>query len=140
MLHIICLMCQECLSGNEKYLYWFCIERSSLVGSCERNNNDCPFGYWETVCSNWPTSGSFWLTSNPYGLSSTSVINNLLVIFKKVRLLRTFKSMRRLMNYFDQRYNSTKFPIIITENGISSRGNGTDQEPEVKIYFKGNNH
>ena len=41
------------------------------------------------------------------------------------------------MNYFDQRYNSTKYPIIITENGISSRGNGTDQEPEVKIYFKG---
>ena len=42
------------------------------------------------------------------------------------------------MNYFDQRYNSTKYPIIITENGISSRGNGTDHEPEVKIYFKGN--
>ena len=41
--------------------------------------------------------------------------------------------MRRLMNYFDQRYNSTNYPIIITENGISSRGNGTDQEPEVRF-------
>ena len=51
-------------------------------------------------------------------------------------LFRTFKSMRRLMNYFDQRYNSTKYPIIITENGISSRGNGTDQEPEVLFQVK----
>ena len=42
------------------------------------------------------------------------------------------------MNYFDQRYNSTNYPIIITENGISSRGNGTDLEPEVKILFKWN--
>ena len=40
-----------------------------------------------------------------------------------------------VVSYFDQRYNSTKYPIIITENGISSRGNGTDQEPEVRLFF-----
>ena len=57
----------------------------------------------------------------------------LLTLDSYVRIFRTFKSMRLLMNYFDQRYNSTKYPIIITENGISSRGNGTDQEPEVRF-------
>ena len=35
------------------------------------------------------------------------------------------------MNYIDQRYNSTEYPIIVTENGISSKGNGTDQDPEL---------
>ena len=58
---------------------------------------------------------------------------DLLTLDSYVRIFRTLKSMRLLMNYFDQRYNSTKYPIIITENGISSRGNGTDQEPEVRF-------
>ena len=35
------------------------------------------------------------------------------------------------MNYIDQRYNSTEYPIIVTENGISSKGNGTDEDPEL---------
>ena len=39
------------------------------------------------------------------------------------------------MNYFDRRYNSTKYPIIITENGISSRGNGTDHFPEPGYHL-----
>ena len=47
--------------------------------------------------------------------------------------------MRRLMNYLDQRYNSTEYPIIVTENGISSKGNGTDQgsynQLSIKKYF-----
>ena len=35
------------------------------------------------------------------------------------------------MQYIDQTYNSTKYPIIVTENGISSKGNGSDFEPEL---------
>ena len=35
------------------------------------------------------------------------------------------------MVYIDEKYNSTTYPIIVTENGISSRGNGTDLNPEL---------
>ena len=33
--------------------------------------------------------------------------------------------------YIDQTYDSQKYPIFVTENGISSRGNGTDLNPEL---------
>ena len=39
--------------------------------------------------------------------------------------------MRRLLNHTHLTYNSKKFPIYITENGISSAGNGTDLDPEL---------
>ena len=49
---------------------------------------------------------------------------------------KTLKSIRRLMNYLDQQYNSTQYPIIVTENGISSKGNGTDEDPELNDHWR----
>ena len=40
------------------------------------------------------------------------------------------------MNYLDQEYNSTRYPIIVTENGISSKGNGTDEDPELNDHWR----
>ena len=40
------------------------------------------------------------------------------------------------MNYLDQEYNSTQYPIIVTENGISSKGNGTDEDPELNDHWR----
>ena len=40
------------------------------------------------------------------------------------------------MNYLDQQYNSTQYPIIVTENGISSKGNGTDEDPELNDHWR----
>ena len=36
----------------------------------------------------------------------------------------------------DKIYNSTRFPILITENGISSKGNRTDLEPEINDQWR----
>ena len=41
-----------------------------------------------------------------------------------------------VMNYLDQEFNSTKYPIIVTENGISSKGNGTDEDPELNDHWR----
>lgn len=84
---------------------------TSLVGWCQAGTDGCDWGYYQTRCSNWPTAGSSWLASNPYGI-------------------------RRLMNYLDQEYNSTQYPIIVTENGISSKGNGTDEDPELNDHWR----
>jgi len=35
------------------------------------------------------------------------------------------------MKYIHETYDSNKYPIYITENGISSAGNGTDIHPEL---------
>lgn len=40
---------------------------TSLVSACSIGTKDCDFGFYESVCSNWPTAGSSWLSSNPYG-------------------------------------------------------------------------
>ena len=40
------------------------------------------------------------------------------------------------MNYLNQEYNSTQYPIIVTENGISSKGNGTDEDPELNDHWR----
>ena len=40
------------------------------------------------------------------------------------------------MNYLDQQYNSTQYPIIVTENGISSKGNGSDEDPELNDHWR----
>jgi len=84
---------------------------TSLVSACKAGTKGCDWGYTQTRCSNWPTAGSSWLASNPYG-------------------------MRRLMNYIGDRYNSTEYPIIVTENGISSKGNGTDMDPELNDQWR----
>ena len=49
---------------------------------------------------------------------------------------KTKQSIRRLMNYLDQEYNSTQYPIIVTENGISSKGNGSDEDPELNDHWR----
>ena len=40
---------------------------TSLVSKCQVGTEDCDFGFYESVCPNWPSSGSGWLYSNPYG-------------------------------------------------------------------------
>ena len=40
------------------------------------------------------------------------------------------------MNYLDLDYNSTQYPIIVTENGISSKGNGSDEDPELNDHWR----
>ena len=49
----------------------------------------------EYRCETWPTSGSEWLLSVPWG-------------------------HRYLLNYIHETYDSNKYPIYVTENGISS--------------------
>ena len=44
--------------------------------------------------------------------------------------------MRRLLKYIHDTYDSNKFPIYITENGISSAGNGTDHAPELSDQWR----
>merc|ERR1712062_525237 len=38
--------------------------------------------------------------------------------------------------YLHQKYDSSKYPILITENGISSKGNGTDEDPELNDRWR----
>ena len=63
------------------------------------------------TCPQWPQAGSEWLFSVPWGF-------------------------RRLLKYIDNRYNSTAVPIFVTENGISSTGNGTDSKPELNDQWR----
>ena len=57
-------------------------------------------------CDSWPTAGSSWLKSVPWGL-------------------------RKLLEYIHKKWDTNKYPIYITENGLSSKGNGTDSNPEL---------
>jgi len=84
---------------------------SSLVESCAIGSDNCGWGFREDGCSNWPQAGSSWLKSVPWGI-------------------------RSLVKYIDNRYDSKKYPIIITENGVSSKGNGTDLEPELNDQWR----
>ena len=49
---------------------------------------------------------------------------------------------RRLLKYIHDTYDSEKYPIFVTENGISSNhkdpknGNGTDMEPNLKDQWR----
>jgi len=72
----------------------------------------------ETVnCENWQFAGSDWLKKVPYGFGD---------------LLRTI----------DYKYNSNKYPIYVTENGLSSAhkvanpSNGTDVDPMLDDQFR----
>jgi len=82
-----------------------------LVEPCSIGSPNCPFGFQESVCANWPTSGSDWLKSVPWG-------------------------MRSLMKYIDRTYDTKRHPVFITENGISSKGNGTDMDPELDDIWR----
>jgi beta-glucosidase/6-phospho-beta-glucosidase/beta-galactosidase len=59
------------------------------------------------------TSGSSWLHVVPWGF-------------------------RNLLKYIHDRYDSTKHPIFVTENGVSSDGNGTDINPELDDDWRSN--
>ena len=56
---------------------------TNLVESCEFGSENCQFGFKESVCDNWPTSGSDWLRVVPWG-------------------------MRSVLKYIDETYNSKK--------------------------------
>ena len=77
-----------------------------LGGHC-----DHVFQIRSTTCSLWPTSGSSWLYSVPW-------------------------AFRRLLKYIHDTYDSQKYPIYHTENGISSRDNGTDFKPELNDQWR----
>jgi len=79
---------------------------TSLVEDCDNNGNNCGSSWNGLGCSEWPQAGSGWLFSVPWGF-------------------------RRILSYIDQTYDSNKYPVFVTENGISSRGNGTDLNPEL---------
>jgi len=66
-------------------------------------------------CPNWPVSGSEWLFSVPWGF-------------------------RRLLKYIHDTYDSNTYPIYVTENGISSAGNGTDHAPELNDQWRINHY
>ena len=68
-------------------------------------------------CEEWKTTGSSWLFPVPW-------------------------AFRSLLNFIDETYDSKKYPIFVTENGLSSRdddfggGNGTDLEPNLNDQFR----
>jgi len=68
-------------------------------------------------CENWQFAGSDWLKKVPYGFGD---------------LLRTI----------DYKYDSNKYPIYVTENGLSSAhkeanpSNGTDENPNLDDQFR----
>jgi len=85
---------------------------SRLLSPCDCGE-ECFDCLAAVTCSRWPTSGSEWLYSVPWGF-------------------------RRLLKYIHDTYDSEKYPIYVTENGISSAhrggndiGNGTDMEPNL---------
>jgi len=63
------------------------------------------------TCPQWPQAGSEWLYSVPWGY-------------------------KKLLTYIHNRYDSEQYPIYVTENGVSSRGNGTDFEPELDDQWR----
>ena len=68
-------------------------------------------------CEEWKTTGSSWLFPVPW-------------------------AFRSLLNFIDETYDSEKYPIFVTENGLSSRDNdfggtnGTDQDPNLNDQFR----
>ena len=64
-------------------------------------------------CPEWPTTGSSWLFPVPW-------------------------AFRSLLNWIDTNFDSEKYPIMITENGLSSKygDNGTDFEPNLNDQFR----
>jgi len=85
-------------------------------GDCGESKDEC-YALSADTCSEWPTSGSDWLYSVPWGF-------------------------RRLLKYLHDTYDSNKFPIYVTENGISSAhkdekpGNGTDEDPNLDDHWR----
>ena len=43
--------------------------------------------------------------------------------------------IKMFLRYIHERYDSDKYPIIVTENGISGR-NGTDKNPELNDQWR----
>ena len=73
-------------------------------------------------CAEWKTTGSAWLFPVPW-------------------------AFRSLLKFIDETYDSSKYPIYVTENGLSSRDegygtdfdpgtNGTDLEPNLNDQFR----
>jgi len=86
---------------------------STLYTTCKEGDEGCDNGIKNYRCPNWPSSGSEWLYSVPWGY-------------------------RSLLKYIHATYDSNKYPIYVTENGISSSGpgNGTDLAPNLKDQFR----
>ena len=73
-------------------------------------------------CAEWKTTGSAWLFPVPW-------------------------AFRSLLKFIHETYDSSKYPIYVTENGLSSRDegygtdfdpgtNGTDLEPNLNDQFR----
>ena len=68
-------------------------------------------------CKEWPTTGSSWLRPVPW-------------------------AFRELLKFIHQEFNSSKYPIFVTENGLSSKDmpgiptNGTDFDPNLNDQFR----
>ena len=57
-------------------------------------------------------------------------------IDRKIDFLATHQRMIKMfLRYIHERYDSDKYPIIVTENGISGR-NGTDKNPELNDQWR----
>ena len=78
-----------------------------VVRSCSDECGDSSdLGFQLVECPNWPGAGSTWLKKVPWGI-------------------------RKLLEHIHAHWDSNKYPIMITENGVSSAGNGTDAKPEL---------
>ena len=68
-------------------------------------------------CKEWPTTGSSWLGPVPW-------------------------AFRELLKFIHQEFDSSKYPIFVTENGLSSKDmpgiptNGTDFDPNLNDQFR----
>ncbi|CAG5091057.1 Oidioi.mRNA.OKI2018_I69.PAR.g12830.t1.cds [Oikopleura dioica] len=84
---------------------------TQLVTDGDKDGKNKGVDWTGHTCPQWPQAGSEWLFSVPWGF-------------------------RRLLKYIDNRYDSTAVPIFVTENGISSTGNGTDSKPELNDQWR----
>ena len=70
-------------------------------------------------CDEWPTTGSRWLFPVPW-------------------------AFRELLNFIHQKWDTSVYPIFVTENGLSSKdglypdvpSNGTDMNPNLNDDFR----
>ena len=67
-----------------------------MVEFCKFGPGDCQFGFKESVCENWPTSGSDWLRAVPWG-------------------------MRSILKYIDETYDSKKGRVYFKRNLVAHK-------------------
>jgi len=80
-----------------------------IIRACD----SCEFEFEEVECDSWPTTGSVWLRPVPWGFE-------------------------QLLRFIHKRWDTNKYPIYVTENGASSKDNGSqDLNDQFRVdYYK----